>query len=354
MKLPRSRATRLAALTVASLVAVGAGAVADTLSVNLLSVNGTRMLHLTGASLAGPATLSFNSTTALSAPFGVVVTDAAYARRGYDVEATLSNLYPLGADGNLACTADPVPSGAFALDPGSSVSTTDPAALVQSVLTFTDDDIVANVNDILGTGTLTGTIALTPAPVTGLLRELSETELDGLSLMTVTPGANVVTLTAPDAHPGCPAQAPAEGAPITAVPLQGAETATPDLSALATSALGTAAGGDAVLTPTEAIANEHLPANAVTPNEGDLWHATRQALVATLDSAVQLLLGSDGLDTLTTSVVADLEATSLVFDLVGQTGVYASVPSLDFAPDAAGDPKTGLYHGVMTVTLTDR
>lgn len=356
MKLPRQTLRRGGVLAVVTATALGATAFADTLSVTLVNVRGARTLHVTGATpgstgvdptLGGPAALSFGPGDA-SAPFGVMVTDVAYDRKNYHVEATLSNLYPLDSTTGLTCSA-PVPAGAFTVDRGTYANTTDPAALVQSILDFANPDISANVSALIDTSLLTtalpSPLALSVPDVAGLTRQLSTTDL---SWMTIAPGDGNNTFTAADAHPGC-AGSGEGGTPVELQTGATDDTDLPGLDTLATTELGS------VISTTDTMTRDHLPADATTTDVGVLWIETREALVATLSAEVLTLLGTDGLDTLTDSVVADTDTvpTDLDYSLIGQTGIYATVPTLIFNPDAAGNPATGIYHGVMSVTLME-
>lgn len=329
---------------------LGGAAMADTSSVPLTLgvVNGSRTLQVTGADGAaatGPASLSFGPNR-LSSPFGVVVTDLTYDRAGYDVSATLSNLYKLGADGTHDCAASVAATGF-------SVGFTDPTsrlagvqAVAEPFLTFRDTDIT---EDLLGLGlvsSLSSTLSVTVESVAGLVQDsLDTTEI----LMNVTDGTAGDSFSAAAAHPSCGGGA---GTPDSVV-LQSGAPASPDLSGL-TGSVFSGAAIDTVLTPTEAITGGLLPTGA-NVNGGHLWEATRSALAVVLADAGITLLDSE-LDTLTDAVVADLvaAASDLVLSLIGQTGVYTNLPSLQLSETAVANATTGLYHGVMTVTIVDR
>lgn len=365
----RTRLKRATVGALAATVVIGAGAFADTSSVSITLgvVNGQRSLQVTGIDSstglpAGPAVLNFGPSST-SAPFGVLVTDVAYERAGYDVTATLSNLYRLNADGTSACADTSVASGGFSVD-FASASTDGVEAVTEPFLTFIDTNINEDMTGLgLDTSLLTSTLGVTVSNVAGLIQHLTT----DLTLMNVGQGTDGTAFTAAASHPDCSGGA----ADPSDVVLQTGAVNTPDLSALTASALAAAAdptaAGDTVLTPSEAIAAGMLPTGATQPESvvgagdgGILWEATKDALFQLLKDAGITLLEAD-LNALTTEVIKDLYADStdtvspdLVLSLVGQTGVYANVPTLKLAPNAVGDASTGLYHGVMTVTVVDR
>lgn len=329
---------------------LGGAAMADssTVPITLGVVNGSRALHVTGvdgAAATGPATLSFGPDR-LSAPFGVVVTDVAYDRAGYDVSATLSNLYKLGADGVHVCEAS-VPATGFSIDfltPSSRLAGTE--AVVEPFLTFTDTDLTSDLLALFPALSLTETLTVSVEDVAGLVQDgLDSTEV----LMGVSDGTVGDAFATAASHPTCGGGS----ATPDSVVLQSGAPASPDLSTV-TTAVFDGAATDTVLTPTEAITGGLLPTGSDVEG-GHLWEATRSALAIVLADAGITLVDSE-LDSLTDAVVPDLVAgaTDLVLSLIGQTGVYTNLPSLQLSESAVSDATTGLYHGVMTVTIVDR
>lgn len=353
MKLPQRPLTRVIALTTSAVLVAGGAAVADDVSVTLGVVNGLRALQVTGVSAGLPVgnpALAFNGNST-SAPFGLVVSDVAYGRSGYSVSATMSNLYRIGDNGAHDCAAS-VPSGAFSVSYPTAVGNVPTKALVDSTLTFVDDAFGTKLS-ALG---LTSSLSSLTVSVEGLIKDLTSS----LELMTVAHGStaafgDATQKTGSDAHPVC-------GGAVSTVTntLQDGTTANPSIAGLTTTTFNAAAAADVatVLTPTEAINAVLLPTNATVPG-GNLYDTTETAVVNEVNKLV--LLGGTALtdaqiDTLVAGVVADLEAVAggLVLDYIGQTGVYTSIPSLNVATTALDGARTGLYHGVMTVTLADK
>lgn len=365
MKPLRPSPRRVLGLTVASVVLAAATALADTATVpvSLGVVNGARVLQVTGTDTAGlpagPAAFAFGPNTT-SAPFGVVVSDAMYERTGYEVTATLSDLIMVDEDtGDLRCGTT-VPAGALEVLHAAALDPADVDGVVESLLTFHAEDIRADVDGALtGVGavldvTLPSVMPVTVPSVPGAVQDLSSLPgavVDDLTFMTVSGGLGGPFADAA-VHPRCPGSGDATA---TAVPLQDGTPNTPDLTAVRT-AIFDAAATDTSLDAPEAIAAGLLPPGSDVPG-GVLYEATKSAIAQSLAEA-----GIDGaviesiIDTVTGSVIDDLTATTtdLVLDLIGQTGVYANVPTLSVDPEQVSDAATGLYHGVMTVTLVDR
>lgn len=366
MKLPRRRSTRVAALTVLSLVAVGAGAVADTsqIGVGVGVVNGMRSLHVTGTDFTGSTNLAFRNGS-LAAPFGVMVTDVAYSRAGYDVTATLSDLYRLdgSTDDGYDCTTR-IESKDLSLDFTGLGQLAGTAAFIEPIMDFAGSFSVQELLDLglldladLTTLDLVATdeLAVSVADVQGLLDEA----LYGSPLMAVSNGVNAAPeFTAPAPH-ACAATAGA-----TSRNLQAGETVAPtaaQLDSLTSTVFGDAAGVDATLTVAEATVPDGLLDPGADEDGGILWDATQTAILNTLAAEGISLDLSDAtvvadLDALTTSVIGGLTSTLAEFALavVGQTGNYRNLPVLQLSETAVADVPTGLYHGVMTVTLADR
>lgn len=335
-------------------------------TVSAAVVNGQRHLAVTNSSFAGPAVASFRSHGTES-PFGVLVTDVAYENTGYDVKATLTNLYlrDLAKTNDYDCT-ETIPSSAFSVGYQTAAGApTGVEALVDTLLTFSDD--IGNNLTELGLATILS--AFTGSSVSPQVQALPKLVADAdvtstLGLMGVADGGTGA-FTSPAPHPIC------GGTGSTQVTLQSGTSGTPsatNLTELATRIFDVAesdADGDSLLTPTEAIADELLPADATTAANratdpdtpgGALWESTRGALVELLDTSVSLITEAE-LDSLTTSVVADLTASSIAssaVQVVGQSGAYSNVPQLVLNRGTTDSLSSGLYQGVMTVTVTDR
>lgn len=361
----RTRLKRASLGALAALTVFGAGAFAQTSSptVSVAVASGARLLSVTGGTIdgttglpTGPANLSFNGTTPTASPFGVTVTDVAHSRIGYEVDATLTNLYRLNPDAILTSDrfvcGDRIDSSAFTI--GFATSSYQPQdqikALVRSNLTFTDD-----VADDLGIAS--SPLTQLTVQVADWVGERSTTYVNDLgssvtlTLMNVADGAGG-TFTQRASHP-CDPTAGLGATVATEVGLQaGTLPSSVDLSGLA-SYLYDQANTTTIdaLTPAEAIAGDLLAPSSDQPG-GVLYDNTKSALQAILNT---LGLTVSDLDALTADVVADLLTTAdPVLDLLGQTGVYANVPQLELAPGATTGKTTGLYQGTMTVTLTDK
>lgn len=369
MKLPRRPLKRVVALTTAVVVVGGAAAIADTSSVDVTLgvVNGARALTVTGVGStglpAGAPQLSFGST-GTDAPFGLMVTDIAYKRTGYSVTATLSDLRRLATDGTVDCAVgSEVPSSALTVGFATRPNVTDVTALAEPLLTYSDD-INDNLTTDLGLDltalNITTTLTATIADFAGFVQDL---DASGLTLMAVSDGAGGTFSTAAD-HPGCAAT----GAVGTPIALQAGSTTNPvDLTGLTTTLYNTIESdtdSNTVVDVADTIAAGVLPqtaddAGTITTSGGILWEATRNVLKQLLADNGLTITDAD-LVTLTTSVVADLEVPALVdgvgdlvLDLVGQSGIYPNLPTLTLDRTKTESAATGMYHGVMTVTLVD-
>lgn len=325
----------------------GSQALAQTSSttsdVSVAVVNGLRSLNVTGTSPVsglpvpgtGPAALALGPT-ATQAPFGVVVSDLQYSRVGYDVAATLSDLYKVdpAAAGGYDC-ATKLESSQFAVNYANLLANSGAKALVDPVLTFTG---TVPINLSLLTGLLSGTPTV---PVQGVVQDVTTS----LSMMGVTNGVGGA-FTNQGAHPVCGLAATTP----TSVPLQAGTPQNPDLTGLASQLLDLANGSDTVLTLTEAVTAGLLPPEADDIG-GPVWTSLRSTLQALdLASPLATILNLNGL---TDSVFATLSTTAApVLNLVGQTGVYQNVPNLVLTPNSA--TPAGVYRGSMLVTLTDR
>ena len=341
--------TRLKRATIGAMLALlvfGVGAFAQTpvdegsAPVTVAALSGERALTLTGVDTGGvvgggSVSLAFNENS-LSAPFGVVVTDATYSRVGYQVDATLSDMYrvtPADGDDGFECAGTPIASSQFSVDFAgfSSLASSlqqDVEAVLKPTLTFVAtaaelDTILTGILDVTSDGTV---------QVVG--NTVTET-LNGLSFMDVDDGVNASNnFATADAHPVC-----GGGGTPTPLVLQTGATQDPSLDSVADGLLSAGA------TVSEAITAGLLPPGADTGPDGSVWLAAESLLI---DLIGPLLVT----DALVDDLVADLNLQGIGLDVLGQSGAYANVPRLNLA-DGATDVATGLYHGVLTVTLTD-
>lgn len=349
----RTRLKRGAIGALAALMVFTAGAFADTQStrqpVTLANVQGQRVLQVTGSDLTGHASLAFGQNTT-EAPFGVIVTDIAHSRTGYDVEATLSDLYKIdpAKTNGFDCT-EAVASSSFSVGFGA-VPVFDPeiAATLESLLTFTGE--TANLTG--GVFTLLDTLGIdeVTADVQGVVTDLASS----VPLMNVSDGDNTSTgpaFTNPAAH-DCD---PTPGATPSSRFLQTGDTASVAASTFVSDFFDLLDGADGstadnIATVAEVIDAGILPAGA-DESGGQLYEATKAELESLLAGAELGTLSLDDITAAVVDVMTTLE-TDIVLDLVGQSGIYANVPKLIYDPDP--NAVTGLYHGTMTVTLTDK
>lgn len=369
MKLPLRPLKRVVALTTAVVVVAGAAAGADTSSigVGVGVVNGMRTLHVTGTDFAGSTNLAFRNGT-FSSPFGVMVNDIAYSRAGYDVTAILSDLYRLdgSTDDGYDCTSLIASKDLSLRFPTAAGDPTGTAAFVEPIMDWAGAFTVQNVIeaglidsldlvelDLLATDVLTVTVA----DIQGLLDEA----LYGSLLMQVSNGENTASdFTAPASH-ACAGDAVSP----TSRNLQRGATVEPtqtQLDELTSTTFATAAGIDEILTVAEGTVPDGLLDGGADEEGGILWDPAQTAILGalagagiTFDDVTEATVAA-ALDTLTTNVIADLTGGLADFTLavVGQNGNYRNLPILDLAETAVADVPTGLYHGVMTVTLSDR
>lgn len=330
----------MAALCVGAL-AVSSATFADEVQVQTQVVEGSRTYAL--RTLTGGDLQSISLGRSADAGFMTTVSDVAYSRTGYQLNAVLSDLYHYD-DGSYTCgeriDSDKLALG-FVVDP---VSVTDVAQLAAPIwhLQGTLDATLASL-----LGVPTGTVI----EVDGLVGEELEGALDGvldgvedtLPIKVAAGAGGAFTDAGP--HESCN---PSPGTAPTTRTLQGGEPG--NLTALLdwlTAELEDVVDGNA----DDVIStDELLDAGAVT--EEALAEAVRAALA---DAGVDLGL----LDTLLAQgtlsmedIYAVLEATlSDIESLVGQTGLYASLPKLTI--DIPGEVGAGTYRGTMTVTLVD-
>lgn len=369
----RTRLKRGALGALVALLVFGAGAFADdpgptgSTTVSVAVVNGSREVALTGVDTGAPVpgtvpTLAFNATST-SSPFGVVVADLAHSRIGYSVSATLSNLHPVaGTTYDCSDLTRRVDAGDLQVTfPSMSVQPTqDIEASLQPTLAFADD-IADDLSGVLGLDAtdlsnlgITDT-NLTVEDIVGTLQSWAT----NLALMNPEDGAGGGFAVAA-AHPTCNT---GDDANATAVPLQLGRLNDPG-TALRDEIFATVAALDSTSTSisstdavTQTTDGNHLLPTDATSVGGVLYEATEEALIQFLaDNGISVT--SAELASLTASVVEDLTAdlTDLALSLLGQSGIYANVPTLGLTAQGVTDVSNlpnGLYSGRMTVTLVD-
>lgn len=350
----KKRLKGAAAVGVLSAMIIGPQAFASshvdesTATVTVAAVSGERSLALTASNATGELalgnpTLAFNSATA-SAPFGVLVTDLAYQKKGYEASATLSDLYPIDPTSGVQCAGTPIESSSFNISylPATASSALDTVlkaqeAIVQPTVQFvaTEADLNTVLGPILGGLSVTG-----DRTVTAVGNVLTET-FSAATLMDVANGGTG-SFTAQAGHPTC---GNAAGTPTPVVLQDGTPASSPDLSTLSASLITGVTG------VTSAIAADLFDSTDATKG-GAIWNATQSMLESVLTS---LGLGTLGLtDQMVTDMVAQLEQPTITnLDLLGQSGAYINAPSLNLTQSLTG-VDTGLYSGQLTVTLFDK
>jgi hypothetical protein len=338
MKTPSLRsAAALAAVTL--LLAVGIGS-AETITVDAQVTTGTRTFAL--KTLAGGGLDALTLGAAGERGFVTSVTDERYERVGYQVTATMSNLYKV-TNGTFDCTRSIPASGLGIGFLASPVSVSDVAGLVEPVW-----DLAGTLTGALATtlGVASGTaFAVTAFPGERVEHALAGTftGLQDALPIKVAPGPGG-SFTAPAAHPTCGSGA---GSPTSRLLMNGTGS---NLAALFTwlqDAIMTAAdvGGDAAVDAAELVATG-------AADDPTLAAATRAAL-ASAGVSLTLLDALIAANTVTMTQLYELLDATLrpVTALVGQTGSYLALPKLTLSiPD--GTPP-GTYRGTLTVTQVD-
>jgi hypothetical protein len=325
------RARTVAAATVLTLGAATASAFADTnVPVTTLVAAGTRTLNVidpsTGTAVgSGGLPLGAGHGGALL----VNVTDVDYKRSGYQVSATMTNLYPF-ANGNYDFNATAIPSSALSLSyPSSLFDLNNVAALVEPVFDLTGSIQLGALGvPVAVDKTVNGTAkdaqslsaAVTQSSYASLLSQLPITLATG----------ETGTFDSPAPLPGQSGSAFANPTPKV---LMSGSPHTPTTKSL-TDALNATYGGK---TAQQLVTAGLLDANAVIS-------AAAQALGVTPD----LITNSEK-----TTILTTLTGTvSGILSIDGQTGSYNTLPELDITTPS--DTPAGLYRGQLTVTLMDK
>lgn len=352
MNLTRKMAVAGTALALVGSLATPAMAASgsSTVNVTLTSGGGTRTLSLFQPD--GTSQLTATDLSQGTSNFIAKVLDSGYSNSGFNVQATMSNLYAF-ANNAYNCNSM-VPSSAVSLSsPTGLLTVGGVSSLLTPVFSITGNLTALNILDPLllnpvsvvssVTGLLPGSLPLTQSQLTGSgATNLVGSVLSSVeSLLPVSLGTSGLggAFTSPDVHPTC--DAAATGA--TPVSLMNG-TANPtgllnDLVSQITSLLGTS-----------------TPTLTQLINAGFL----NSSAVSTALQSVTGLLGQLGLTGLTndlSSIENVLTATisssglSLLPGVTNQSGNYSSSPSLTV--NTSKIPAAGTYKGVMTVTLLD-
>lgn len=338
MRLASGR-TVVALTSVVLLLAGGVGS-AETVTVSAEISGGSRTFELKTLSGGGLGSLALG--TAGERAFVSSVTDDRYDRVGYQVTATMSNLYRF-AGGAFDCTLS-IPAAGLGIGfLASPVAVSDVAAVLDPVWDLS--------------GTLTGTLATTlgvasgtAVTVTGAAGTRAEHALAGVFSgaedalpVKVAPGAGGAFTNAA-AHPTCGSAA---SAPTSRLLMDGNGSNLAALFAWVQDRIISAAdvGGDAAVDAAELVTSG-------AADESALAASTRAAL-ASAGVSLSLLDTLIAANTVTmTQIFETLDATLRpVTSLLGQSGAYLALPKLTLAVPTGTAP--GTYRGTLTVTQVD-
>ena len=320
-----------------ALVALGGatlGAAADTSTVPVVTavVNGTRTLSVTDAAGAAIGSGGLAVGRGHNGAFLVNVTDANYSHAGYQVSATMTDLYPYAGSYDFA--GDVIPSSAVGVSyPGGLAGLVDVESLVAPVVQ------------------LTGTLNLLGLPV-GSTAVSESVEGVTQSVTTLTEAVTQDTLAAlldelpvslvegEDGTFDNPADLPSEpgtphASPTSKVLLSGDAQSPADLVTAIVGAINTDLGGS--------TAQELVDAGLLDENTVVTAAADALGVVPSLLTGAQV---TTILNTLTGTV------TGLTGGILGQTGTYSSLPALSINVPTGTD--TGVYRGQLVVTLMDK
>ncbi|HEX2030690.1 MAG TPA: hypothetical protein VHL78_04720 [Actinomycetota bacterium] len=344
-----------AALALAALLMTPAGAQEQT-DVLLAAVAGSRTLKVTtpaGANLSGG---ELDLGTAHQGAFVTTVTDLNYDHVGYQVSATLSNLYLF--DGSFDC-GKRVDSGDLSVGFPIDAQLQDLGALIEGLVDL-EGTVSSTLSSLLDPTGAVGTVLTTAGldPLAGrtlstagaVATQLEDTVagvLDGAdSLLPVkvsngSPGP----FGAAANHPSC---GEGSGTPTSRLLMSG-DASSPgdfvqgliaDLEALVNGITASDMVGDGTI---DAAAAQAAAAQAVQDLEDDI-----NAELAAL-GLPPITLPQTG--AVIDQVLDELVGTLGLTNLIGQSGAGISVPNLAAEPDSA--PTAGIYKGRMVVTLVD-
>ncbi len=351
----RRFATVLGAAVLAAAVAVPAASVSTT--VTLADVSGSRTLTVTDATGTTLDAATLSTGAGASIPFVTNVTDVLYDNLTYDVDASVSNLYLW--DGVSFTCGVYIPANELSISwPTEAFGVDDVSALVTDTLfdvsgtlpaispaNATLDAILTAAGVPVGTSVSGADLSRSGQ---GLIEEtIGSVQLASGVLLSDLPLAISVGTAAPftDAadHSTCSGGA---GTPTT-VNLQSgdpnASFSLADVAAAVETALGTVDG---------VVAGGHLTKDEVL--DGIFTDAQLTSITTAVSAASLGAVWDAYVDDVITALSLD-DVT--INTLVGQTGTYTSVPSLDVdsALTVVGTEPTGvtnIYRGEMVITLT--
>jgi len=330
IRLSRPRAVASLAAAAAVLVPVAAMADSSTVPVTTVVATGTRTLNVTDPTGAAIGASGLPLGAGHGGALLVNVTDLNYQHAGYQVSATMTNLYPW-AGTTYDFNGTPIPSSAISVGyPSNLLDLVNVKSLVDPVIQLTGSVSVGPVGLGLPTA-INQTVDGTTSSVQTLADQVTQSTLaSALAELPVTLGTGETgSFDAPAALPGEPTAHPN---PTSKVLMSG--TAQDPATAALVSALQSTYGGE---TAAQLVAAGLLDQNAVIS-------AVAQQLGITPD-----LLSASDITSIMSSLTGDI--TSIVGSVLGQSGSYNTMPTLSInVPSSAS---AGVYRGQLVVTLMD-
>jgi hypothetical protein len=329
----RRRSTIGAATLVALAVAtLGAAADTSTVPVTTAVVAGTRTLTVTDPAGAAIGSSGLAVGSGHAGAFLVNVTDANYAHAGYQVTATMTNLYPYATGYDFASA--PIPSSAISVGyPGGLAGLLDVESLVTPVVQLTGTLNLLGLP--IGSTPVNETVDGVTQAVSTLTQAVTQDTLASVldELPVSLDAGETGAFDGPADLPGEPGTPHAS--PTTKVLMSGDAQSPANLVTAIVSAINTDLGGS---TAQELIDAGLLDENSVLAAAGDAL------------GIVPSLLSSAQVDTILSTLTGTV--TGLTGGILGQTGTYSSLPALSL--DLPSGVDTGVYRGQLVVTLMDK
>ena len=327
-----SRPHAVASLAAAAAVLVPMAAMADSSTVPVTTVvaTGTRTLNVTDPTGAAIGANGLPLGAGHGGALLVNVTDVNYQHAGYQVSATMTNLYPW-AGSAYDFNGTPIPSSAISVGyPSDLLDLVDVKSLVDPVIKLTGSVSVGPVGLGLPTS-INQTVDGATSSVQTLANTVTKSTLaSALASLPVTLGTGETGSFASAA--GLPGEPTAHPNPTSKVLMSG--SAQDPASAALVSALETAYGGK---TAAQLVAAGLLDQNAVIS-------AVAQQLGITPD-----LLSAADISSIMSTLTGDV--TAIVGSVLGQSGSYNTLPTLSI--DVPSSASAGVYRGQLVVTLMD-
>lgn len=325
-----SRPRALAALAAAAVVTVPMSAFAGSTTVPVTTVvgGGTRTLAVTDPTGAAIGTNGLPLGTGHGGALLVNVTDANYQHAGYQVSATMTNLYPWTGTA-YDFSGVPIPSSAISVSyPSNLLDLVNVASMVTPIVNLTGTVTVGGLGVPTAINqTLNGTTQSVQTLTSAVTQSTLASALAQLPVTLQTGATGAFTDAA-----GLPGEPTAHPSPTSKVLMSGNAQA-PLTSALVT-ALNATYGGQ---TAAQLVAAGLLDQNAVIS-------AVAQQLGITPD-----LLSPADITTIMTSLTGTI--TGISGSVLGQSGSYNTLPALNInVPSTAS---AGVYRGQLVVTLMD-